>query len=498
MAVELSSFFEALAGRLYKENYLSDVTYALCQSDEVFKQFFLDFFFGNGAINVSRDKVEITRELSFDEGRPDFTIRVGDKEIYLVEVKIWNGSHHFAQYREILEKESKHKEDAIGHLGYIANYKINRAELSEDDTKAYETICDNGRTVKTWKDFACRLETYQAFNDPIIKGYLNYVRNVCPFDDFELPETSTIVLSDFKEIANFIQVLEAKIKNMALKSVFFYNSSKRFASQAWMGHFFELRNYNDEKSAWGWIGANYSKNGAVVCVEFENSSGWGEPVCEQFKNLPFNGDLRFYLRDKSVKWDVFFDNVIAFVQAKGESPCPPSVCLTLEGAARFESLLAMKSLPWLMDKYILSSAGKQLVEVNKTNITWSLSSTDAEHRDSESQGSHCGRYYILQRNGQRYIEFWLGVFYNNSLRTQSGVTFSEHPQFLFDMSKDDYERIKSGMHDKAAWYEIKEWNLVVCDMPVGEHGSGRFCDVMDSVFTLLRTIIRNATMPNQS
>ena len=105
MAVELSSFFEALAGRLYKENYLSDVTYALCQSDEVFKQFFLDFFFGNGAINVSRDKVEITRELSFDEGRPDFTIRVGDKEIYLIEVKIWNGSHHFAQYREILEKE---------------------------------------------------------------------------------------------------------------------------------------------------------------------------------------------------------------------------------------------------------------------------------------------------------------------------------------------------------------------------------------------------------
>ena len=46
MAVKLDRFFEALAERLSKENHLSDITYALCQSDKVFLQFFLDFFFG--------------------------------------------------------------------------------------------------------------------------------------------------------------------------------------------------------------------------------------------------------------------------------------------------------------------------------------------------------------------------------------------------------------------------------------------------------------------
>ena len=49
MAVELNSFFQAIAERHQEshreENHLSDVTYALCQSDEAFKQFFLDFFF---------------------------------------------------------------------------------------------------------------------------------------------------------------------------------------------------------------------------------------------------------------------------------------------------------------------------------------------------------------------------------------------------------------------------------------------------------------------
>jgi len=37
MAVNLETFFTALSERAYKENDLSDMTYALCQSDEVFQ-----------------------------------------------------------------------------------------------------------------------------------------------------------------------------------------------------------------------------------------------------------------------------------------------------------------------------------------------------------------------------------------------------------------------------------------------------------------------------
>lgn len=62
MAVELNSFFQAIAERHQashrKENHLSDMTYALCQYDEAFKQFFLDFFFGNGKINACREKLK--------------------------------------------------------------------------------------------------------------------------------------------------------------------------------------------------------------------------------------------------------------------------------------------------------------------------------------------------------------------------------------------------------------------------------------------------------
>ena len=102
MAVELNSFFKAIAERLHKENALSDITYALCQSDKAFLQFFLDFFFGEGKINVNSDKVELKREYSVIEGRPDFAIMVNGRCTHLIEVKIGDRNQHFDQYKNII------------------------------------------------------------------------------------------------------------------------------------------------------------------------------------------------------------------------------------------------------------------------------------------------------------------------------------------------------------------------------------------------------------
>ncbi len=495
MAVELKAFFEALARRLSKENHLSEVTYALCQSDEVFKQFFLDFFFGNGTIDVYRDKVEITREQSFNNGRPDFTIRVGNREVYLVEVKIWDDKHHFADYRKILEDEYDSQKEAVGHLGYISNYIINKENLSENDRDAYEIICQDGSTVKTWKDFASRLEAYQAFNDPVIKGYLNYIRSVCPFDDFELPENSIVSLSDFKEIAHFIHGLEEKIKSMEDKGVYYYDSSEKFLPTYYMGQCFELRNYEDGKSAWGWVGINYTKTGAVVFVDFENKSEQGELVCRHFKNLSWDEELRFYLKDTSIKYDAFFEMVIDYVRAKGEKQYPQSACPTADDAARFESLLAMKSFPWLLDRYFLALSRKALDEIsNESGTIWSLSSSDTEHDDSESQDEYCGRYYTLNRDNEKYIEFWIGINFDKKTKhpkTQdvfSKQPYSEHPEILFDISKDDYGRIKAEGDSKTEWYELNEWRVVKI---INLENNGRFCDLVNAVLSVLENLIKN-------
>ena len=457
MSTSLDLFFQSLAERKKNENDLSDVTYALCQSDEVFKQFFLDFFFGDGKIDIHKEKVEIVREQSYDEGRPDFTVNVGN-DTYLIEVKIWDSNHHFDQYRSILEK----KNEATGHLGYIANYTIKDDDLSELDKNALKVVCDNGRTVKTWKQLVSRLEKYQSFNDAVIKSYLSFVRNVCPFDDFELPANTVIHLSDFELIRNFLKGLEEKIADM--ENVCLYDTTKKFWSMHNMGHFFELKNYDGNNSVWGWVGATYTNDGAAISVEFENSDGWGELVCKRFPNL-CQGNLRLYLKDKNMSSQVFLENIISYVRAKNCNNVPEYACMSIDEAAKEMPLLAMKYLPWLLDNYFQTMLNKKLPE------SWKIIPSSGNN-DSELQGHHCGRYFTLQHNDKNKQEFWVGVNYE------------QHPQFHLEFPNDDNDL----NYNFAEWKVLNEWYRYL-EIPIDD--GKPFDEIIDSVSKYIRLLLHN-------
>ena len=64
---EFSDFFSALAERKHNENDLSDITYALCYSDDEFCRFFLHFCF-----DEEIKTFDLTREYQRDSSRPDF------------------------------------------------------------------------------------------------------------------------------------------------------------------------------------------------------------------------------------------------------------------------------------------------------------------------------------------------------------------------------------------------------------------------------------------
>lgn len=67
----IQKLFTNLAGRMTSENDLSDFVWALCQSNEGFKQFFLGFFFKN---KLKAAEYAVDREVSCEGGRPDFVI----------------------------------------------------------------------------------------------------------------------------------------------------------------------------------------------------------------------------------------------------------------------------------------------------------------------------------------------------------------------------------------------------------------------------------------
>lgn len=472
---DLNKFFKALSERAYKENDLSDVTYSMCESNKVFRQFFLDFFFRS--FNIKAEAVTITREEKTEWGRPDFYIRSGNK-LFIVEVKIWDGNHHFEQYKGILDKEDEQygkKEDnwkRWKRLGYIANYegiKQIQIKIDEKQTKPAEELC----SVYTWKDFVTELEKYSCFDDSAISAYVEYVKQVCPYDNFNLEENEQLKNNGFNSVLSgfsFVREFENAVVNAIKKAIKefekyrfspYYKSPRNFISQYRMGHFFEFdlspvkneenENALDTKRVWGWIGAYYRNEGAVVCVEFEDREGWGKLVCDKFREKVKDGCLRFYLTevDKEPDWQKsitnFLNSVLEYiVNGKGdifneEKPCKNA-----------QDLLGMKILPCLLEQKFFAKHREYEVNIDNNKIKFTLEMSSGG--DAEVPNSHCGRYFELKQiaDDEKETEFkpvrgWIGAMYNNKDKDKS-----ENPKLIVEIEK-GFANTVLGCEEKNGW-----------------------------------------------
>lgn len=423
----LSAFFSALAERAYKENDLSDMTYALLEANKTFRQFFLDFFFPNEGL--VGNQVVIEREHAVGEDRPDFWIRTGG-EVYLVEVKIWDGGHHFEQYHEILKKEGS-RNGRWARLGYIANYSLRDVNVCAGGTnrKASEIGCG----LHTWEEFEKRLEQYDCFSNPLVRGYLGYLKRICHHDDFKV-ESWKGGLCDFLSVKRFYSSLESAIRATGCK---IYNSSRATRDRAWMGQYFEWTFGDNPVPVWGWLGVYYTNDGAELCVEFEDREGWGRPVCEavrrQRPSAVGDGALRFYYEGQppfdEESMSGFLQKVLTGIE-RGERVREVPV----ENRTHEKRLLAMKAFPMLLD-----SLFREMEDVFRAK-GGPLGSYDFVPSDARGQvkpSELCGRYFELipeDKDNQplervaRELRGWMGVLYSDNCKyVNDGVSGANGP-----------------------------------------------------------------------
>ena len=451
---DMKKFFTALSERAYKENDLSDVTYAMCESDICFKQFFLDFFFNKDNLDASSTSIE--REHSTDWGRPDFWIRTNHGKLYIVEVKIWDGSHHFEQYYDILAGKDVHKRGAVNsgnredgavwkRLGYIANYDSVKQIIMPGNGKMAVELC----RVATWKEFVNKLEMYQCFGSPAVSAYVEYVRRVCPYDAFEVCDDWRICPNDFKKVRLFDMYAESAIeglKDMMVEP--YFGSPRYFKSQYRMGRFFRWNRKSEtgaDAPQWGWVGAYYTSQGAYICVEFEDRQGWGDAVCEKYKGKVNNGFLRIYATDSErIDGDekieefvkVFLRDTLKFLADNNDQPDNIAFDEPKE-EKRSRSLLAMKCLPFALENYLIN---KILVQrLSECGYEIALEYVN----DQEVPNSHCGRYFRLKKKSDADGESsnkqspsyqgWIGVVYTDNCKKINGPTYGEEPKFELEI-----------------------------------------------------------------
>ena len=287
MNTNVSDFMNALSQCCDRENYLSDVTYALCESNLEFRKFFLKFFFGD---KLNAEQVSITREYRFGGCRPDFLIETREpRDFFVVEVKINDRQHHFKDYEEQVLKKlysdvSKANNCKIGdlkeHVGYIANSRITPQEVKE--AKGFKHI-------RTWQKFyealkgGGGLKNEPWLGDKVVEGYGKLCKAVCGFVDVS---EYLLNVDDFTVIQQSRMWIERLFdKENCPNDVCRYNGYYQQAcTKYWkIGRFFEIKRYKKGESVFGWIGIYLVEDDAQCVVEFEDRAGWGGLVCREFK-----------------------------------------------------------------------------------------------------------------------------------------------------------------------------------------------------------------------
>ena len=415
----IEKFFRELSRRMYKENDLSDMVYALCRSNPGFMQFFLDFIFGAGNLVASDFRVE--REVFFDNGRPDFVLTKKDnEERYFVEVKIGDRNHHFSQYCSELDRLNKEK-NSVPHLGYITNYEIKKDELAEDDKTAFEECKAYCHTWSEFKDALSKTSQIATLGEDV-KGLLAYCDMVCPtsFEDEQIKDYTHDV-EKFIAICNWYNCLEEFLNSKDLVTCVSEHQIKigkyRVANTPAesIGIYFEAvdvtENMDDGKKMcagkkiWGWAGWLLTKGfHPGFCIAFDNIEGWGAPVFKSLNKpdeswLPFCCDFTTNEFSFQNAFEAVFAQII-----KGEYP--------EENATRRDvddSFYAARALPLYLRQQVIPM----------------LSCTDCiiepfQQKDSFNPKGWCGEYFAVRTNPKNSGEgkpvgiYWIGTYFDGN------------------------------------------------------------------------------------
>ena len=252
-------FFQSLSTKFYHENDLSNITWAMCQSCDSFRDAFLKFFFPEIQIHQS---LIIEREKAEDDSRPDFYIENGS-ERFLIENKIYDTNHHFRQYDTTFNINPD-------HFGYITNYIIDNEDIKKE-----------GYRLHTWE------ELYNSFLNKLPdnieeqylwRGYLRYVKNVCEIIKFDNPMNFNGLYS----LYSFMKILEKQLsnRNEDCFSLSLYDTNKCCGG----GYATGVTGVNYELSyklltkerIWGWIGIFYWTEKPIIAMGFPDKSAWGK------------------------------------------------------------------------------------------------------------------------------------------------------------------------------------------------------------------------------
>lgn len=242
----MNKVFEKLASRWYSENSLSDVTWAFAEGYPAFKRSFINFFFYDFPETVDDELPTLIREHAVAGARVDFFFKHRAQD-HLIEVKIWDQSHHFDQYKDAYKNSKK---------GYITNYNY-------PETDDYQ--------MRRWIGFKEYLEaeinrSVDLEYKSIVEFYLSYLKSVCNLKDIpKVDLTKSSSLHPFSTL--LVKIAQQGHKDFKIR----LNWGAKSFDQSRYGIYLNVQPKDSAKEYWCWIGLYLQDSNPYIYMDLNIS-----------------------------------------------------------------------------------------------------------------------------------------------------------------------------------------------------------------------------------
>jgi hypothetical protein len=301
----LNEFFKKLSTRLTSENNLSDLTWALAETNPTFLETFMELFkfekFKPG------EPAEIRREFPVGDSRPDFLVEQGDMRFW-IENKIEDRQNHFEQYTKAFPDDAK---------GFISAYTL--------DVEEKEQAQKNGFRYSTWRGMVDLLQdklSQGIFADKsgIVDAYVEFVKEVCGIMELKKvrPEDGVRSLHAFTRLASWV-IAEGLDKEGFTCTKY---DPKRAFGECRAGQYGALTYSKSAQDFYPLLGMefNIDKDRPAIIVWVEED--WNKDIYEKFTELKYSNNSFDYRKDKDngfLEFSLKDDAFDAFMKAPLES-----------------------------------------------------------------------------------------------------------------------------------------------------------------------------------
>jgi hypothetical protein len=430
--METDVFFSKLAERLSSENDLSDITWALCSSNDAFQKIFLDYCFKE---SIKNDIYDIEREFVKDNKRPDFVITDNEKGKYLLEVKIKDQDIH-EDYKKIFKDFTR---------AFIDNYPFPE---NEKNKKIYDYY-------GTWHELIDiierKIKNNNGLNNTIVKGYLSYLKSVTNY--FKGETMNLYSLSSLNTFSKTIKdIIEETVSKIQLKYA---------GGDEWLGYKLQFEEENKYFNIW--FGIIFDSNESHLYMEFRDDcddSVKNELMKtkngEFFKKPEIWKDGRIIVEIENNHLKMLCDTNISYEKQykilKEYFKEVMKLFLKLSDNNKNTNNNKKKKSMDLSNLYSLNVFSKTIKKIIET------SKTISETKPKYGGGDEWAGYTLRFKKEKKYFNIWFGIIFGNEEENQLYMEFRDDCD---DSVKNELMKTKNGEFFKKPYYRERDnWIIV--------------------------------------